>query len=235
MGSLDLLDKTIIAKVEGLLSGRDPAHDLEHVMRVCHNAELIGDRENANMKILLAAALLHDIVVYPKGSAKTSKSADDSADFAEKLLNSNGGYSENEIEKISYCIRTHSYSKKITPTTLEGKILQDADRLDALGAIGIARTFGVGGSENRAIYNAADPFCLSGRDLDDRAWTLDHFKLKLLKLKDSMHTETAKRLSKERTEFMISFMTQLEREIRFNGQNAQPTSAHKPSYRLKKS
>src|SRR5437870_11522041 len=73
-------------KVIKLLDGRDSAHDFQHIKRVYKNAEVIGQREGADMKILLPAALLHDLVVYPKGSAKTSKSADDSADMAEKLL-----------------------------------------------------------------------------------------------------------------------------------------------------
>src|ERR1051326_680592 len=116
-----------------MLEGRDPAHDFEHVMRVYRNAKWLGSKEGADMEILLAAALMHDLVVYPKGSSKRSKSADDSADLAEEILRKHG-FSEDKIEKISYCIRTHSYSKQIEPSTLEGKILQDADRLDALGA-----------------------------------------------------------------------------------------------------
>src|SRR5690242_8746085 len=115
-------------RVKKTLDGRDPAHDFYHIMRVYKNAKLIGLREGADMDILLPAVLLHDLVVYPKGSAKTSKSADDSADLAEKWL-CGYSYPHNKIDKISYCIRTHSYSKRLVPLTLEGKILQDADRL----------------------------------------------------------------------------------------------------------
>ncbi len=195
-----------------MLEGRDPAHDFQHIMRVYRNAEFIGRREGADMEILLAAALLHDLVVYPKGSSKTSKSADDSADLAEKILREYG-WPKDKIERASYCIRTHSYSKRLVPATLEGKILQDADRLDALGAIGIARTFSVGGSEDRMIYNPDDPFCSSGRTPDDRMWTLDHFKEKLLKLQNSMHTQTGKVLARERTTFMQLYIDQLRHEI----------------------
>jgi uncharacterized protein len=208
-----MLEK-IKQRVAKMLESRDPAHDFEHVMRVYRNAEFIGKREGADMEILLAAALLHDIVVYPKGSAKTTKSADDSADLAEKILRSYG-WPRQKIERTSYCIRTHSYSKKLNPTSLEGKILQDADRLDALGSIGIARTFSVGGSEKRAIYNPVDPFWNSSREPDDREWTLDHFKAKLLKLKDSMHTRTAKEEADRRFQFMKNFLQELEREIRY--------------------
>jgi len=206
-----MLDK-IQKRVQKILEGRDPAHDFYHILRVYKNAELIGQREGADMEILLASVLLHDLVVYPKGSAKRSKSADDSADMAEKILQ-DYGYSQDRINKISYCIRTHSYSKRLIPSTLEGKPVQDADRLDALGAIGIARTFSVGGSENRMFYNPADPFFKSRRDADDKQWTLDHFQTKLLKLKDLMHTQAAKNLAQERTNFMDLFIKQLQKEI----------------------
>jgi uncharacterized protein len=195
-----------------MLEGRDPAHDYQHIMRVYKNARLIGQREGANMEILLPAVLLHDLVVYPKGSAKSSRSSDDSADLAEKILQSYG-YSQYKINQISYCIRAHSYSKRMVPAILEGRVLQDADRLDALGAIGIARTFSVGGSERRTLYKADDPFCKSTRELDDRQWTLDHFQTKLLKLKGLMHTRTAKKIAQERTRFMILFIRQLQKEI----------------------
>lgn len=199
-------------KVMRMLEGRGSAHDFQHIMRVYKNAKLIGQREGADMEILLPAVLLHDIVVYPKGSAKSSRSSDDSADLAENILQ-RYGYSQDKINRISNCIRTHSYSDRLVPASLEGKILQDADRLDALGAIGIARTFSVGGSEKRTFYNADDPFCRSSRELDDRQWTLDHFQKKLLKLKDLMHTRTAKKIAQQRTKFMMLFIRQMKMEI----------------------
>ena len=116
------------------------------------------------MEILLLAVLLHDLVIYPKGSAESSRSSDDSADLAENILQ-RCEYSQDKINRVSYCIRTHSYSKRLVPASLEGRILQDADRLDALGAIGVSRTFSIGGSENRTFYNADDPFCGSSREL----------------------------------------------------------------------
>jgi uncharacterized protein len=207
-----MVQDMIIKRVERMLKRRDPAHDFHHIMRVYKNAEIIGRSEGTDMEVLLPAVLLHDIVVYPKGSAKSSRSSDQSADLAKKILD-NYGYSRNKISQICYCIRAHSYSKKVVPTSLEGRILQDADRLDALGAIGIARTFSVSGSENRTFYNADDPFYRSDRNLDDKRWTLDHFQTKLLKLEKNMHTETAKKIARERTSFMIFFISQLQKEI----------------------
>lgn len=210
--SLLLLLEGIKKKVFKILEGRDPAHDFQHIMRVYKNAELLGLAEGADLEVLLPAALLHDLVVYPKGSAKRSKSADDSADMAEQILK-DYDYPEDKIEKICYCIRTHSYSKRLIPSTIEAKILQDADRLDAIGAIGIGRTFSVGGEEKRAFYNPTDPFCESNREPDDKQWTLDHFQAKLLKIKYSVHTKTAKKAAQERTKFMELFIEQLRKEI----------------------
>ena len=206
-----MLDR-IKSRVRKTLEGRDPAHDFQHIMRVYKNAELIGRKEGADMEVLLLSVLLHDLVVYPKGSAKTSKSADDSADIAENWLRQYG-YFQKTIDKISYCIRIHSYSKRLAPVTLEAKILQDADRLDALGAIGIARTFSVGGTEGRPFYDPQDPFWQSGRELNDREWTFDHFKTKLLKLRKSMNTKTAKQMAQERGKFMELFVKQLQKEL----------------------
>jgi uncharacterized protein len=213
--------KTAMIDVEGimrtvqlLLHNQSPAHDFEHVLRVYKNAEMISKQERSvDLDVVLAAALLHDLVVYPKGSTKTINSADDSAEVAKKILLEHKSYPKEKIEKVADAIRTHSFSKKLDPSTLEGKILQDADRLDAIGAIGLARTFSVGGSENRSLYNPVDPFCKSERQLDDTQWTLDHVKSKLMTLKNSMHTMTAKKIAEERTQFMKLFLNQLREEI----------------------
>ena len=206
------MQEIIKREAKRILSGRDPAHDFYHIMRVYKNAEMIGPPEGSNMSILLPAVILHDLVIYPKGSSKSSRSSDESADLAEDILHRHG-YSQYQITRICYCIRVHNYSKRLVPASLEARILQDADRLDALGAIGIARTFSVGGSENRTLYNPDDPFCRLNRNLDDKRWTLDHFQTKLLKLEGSMHTGTAKKIARERTRFMILFMRQMQKEI----------------------
>ena len=204
----------IMRTLQLLLHNQSPAHDFEHIIRVYKNAEMISKQEESvDLDIVLAAALLHDLVVYPKGSSKTINSADDSAEIAKKILLEYKDYPREKIEKVADAIRTHSYSKRLVPETLEGKILQDSDRLDAIGAIGIARTFSVGGSENRSLYNPTDPFCESERQLDDTQWTLDHIKKKLMILKNSMHTKTAKKIAEERTEFMELFLNQLRKEI----------------------
>ena len=180
-------------------------------MRVYKNAEKIAKHEKANLRIVLAAALLHDIVQFPKSDERSKIASLASAQQAKKIL-AKYGYTKKETDIISDAIRDHSYSRNKIPKTLEGKILQDADRLDALGAIGIARTFVVGGAENRTIYNELDPFCQK-RDPDDKSWTVDHFYRKLLQLEKKVNTEFARKEAKRRTKMMKKFLFELKREL----------------------
>jgi len=189
----------------------DPAHDFEHIMRVYRNAEQIAKKEGADMKIVLTAALLHDIVSYKKSDPRSKNSSSESAIEAKKILQRHN-YGSNEIKIISDAINEHSFSKGVVPKTLEGKVLQDADRLDAIGSVGIARAFAVGGAEGRSFYNIQDPFCVS-RYPDDSKWTIDHFYKKLLLLDKKMNTKTAKIEARRRIKIMKQFLKQLEREI----------------------
>jgi uncharacterized protein len=189
----------------------DPAHDFEHIMRVCKNAEKIAKNEKVDPRLVLTAALLHDVVSFPKSDRRSKISSIKSAALAEKIL-SKYSYTNTEIRIISDAIRDHSFSQNKTPKTMVGKILQDADRLDALGAIGIARTFAVGGAERRPIYSKADPFCQK-RKPDDQSWTVDHFYRKLLLLEGKMNTKSAKKEASRRTKIMREFLAELEREI----------------------
>ena len=189
----------------------DPAHDFEHIMRVYKNAKKLCKKEQANEKLVLSAVLLHDIVSYPKSDRRSKNSSVKSSQEAKKILKTLD-YTPHEITIISDAIRDHSFSRGKTPQTLEGKILQDADRLDAIGAIGIARVFAVGGSEQRSFYNNNDPFCRI-RIPNDKIWTLDHFYQKLLTLESQMNTKSAKKEAKIRTKILKSFLSELKREI----------------------
>ena len=210
MTRLESLEKLKI-EVRKKMENNDSAHDFEHIMRVYKNAERIAEKEGADLKIVLAAALLHDIVSYQKSDSRSKNSSSESAKEAQKILR-RYNYSSDEIKIISDAINDHSFSKGIIPKTLEGKILQDADRLDAIGAIGIARTFAVGGAEKRVFYNTKDPFCTT-RTPDDSKWTVDHFYKKLLLLEKKMNTKTAKMEARRRIKIMEQFLEQLEREI----------------------
>tara|TARA_Y100000766_G_scaffold1657_2_gene1321 strand:+ start:190 stop:810 length:621 start_codon:yes stop_codon:yes gene_type:complete len=203
MNQLENLKK--IAKTK--LAKNDPAHDFEHVMRVYRNAEKICKTENGNKKLILSAVLLHDII-----KTKNRKdSALKSAKLSEKILKENN-FHDDEIKIISNAIKQHSFSKGKIPSTIEGKILQDSDRLDAIGAIGLARVFSFSGSNNRPFYDPNDPFS-KNRVLNDNRWALDHFYEKLLTLEKKMNTKTGKNLAKKRTKILKNFLKELKNEI----------------------
>jgi len=198
-------------KVKKMMANNDPAHDFEHVLRVYANAEKICVKEKVEKKLVLTATLLHDIVSFPKTDKRSKTSSTKSAVKAKKILQKLN-YSIDEIKIIIDAIESHSFSKNKKPTTIEGKILQDADRLDALGAIGIARTFAVAGAENRSFYNTNDPFC-SSRKADDKLWAVDHFFKKLLLLEAKMNTKSAKIEAKHRTKIIKKFLNDFKQEI----------------------
>ena len=203
MNQLENLKK--IAKKK--LQNNDPAHDFEHIMRVYRNAEKICKIENGNKKLILSAVLLHDVIK----NKNQIDSALKSAKLAEKILKENH-FSSDEIMVISDAIKNHSFSKNKIPSTPEGKILQDADRLDAIGAIGLARVFSFSGSNNRPFYDPKDPFS-KNRNLNDNKWALDHFFEKLLKLEAKMNTKTGKLLAKRRTKTLKNFLKEMKNEI----------------------
>ena len=206
MNVLDSIKNEIIKIMDN-----DPAHDFDHVMRVYTNAKKIVKEEKADEKLVLSAVLLHDIVSYPKSSKRSKFSSIDSAKKS-KIILKKYGFSEKEITIVSDAIKDHSFSQNKVPKTLEGKILQDADRLDALGAIGIARVFATSGSLNRPFYNIDDPFCTK-RNPDDDLWAVDHFFNKLLKLESLMNTRSGKIEAKKRTNVLQEFLKQLKDEI----------------------
>ncbi len=121
-------------------------------------------------------------------------------------------YPADLLAQIHHAIEAHSFSANIPADTLEARIVQDADRLEAVGAIGIARCFLTGGSMGTPLYEPSDPFAES-RDLDDRRYTLDHFYCKLLGLADTMKTEAGKAEAVKRTQYMKDFLQQLGSEI----------------------
>jgi len=193
--------------VKSKLANNDPAHDFEHVMRVYRNAERILKNENGNKKLILSAVLLHDIIKIKNRKDSALKSAK----LSEKILKENH-FLDDEIIIISNAINEHSFSKGKIPSTIEGKILQDADRLDAIGAIGLARVFSFSGTNNRPFYDTKDPFS-KNRPTNDNKWALDHFYEKLLRLEQKMNTRTGKSIAKKRTKFLKFFLKELKNEI----------------------
>lgn len=203
-----------ISQIRPMYQGADPAHDFSHILRVCRNAWIIGEEEGADMRVLLLAALLHDVGSEKKRNSLKSYSEGLRHKALESFLEA-VGLDEAAREKVQYAVDVHRFSRGIVPVTLEARVLQDADRLDALGAIGIARVFLTGGTLERELYHPDDPFCRT-REPDDSKWNLDHFYKKLLKLESGMHTESARRLAAGRTAVLRRYLHDLEDEISAN-------------------
>lgn len=189
---------------------QDSAHDLTHLDRVWANARAIAGND-VDGEVLLAACYLHDLVNLPKDSPDRARASTLAAEAAAPILR-DLGFDGDRIAATQHAIAAHSFSAGIAPETPEARALRDADRLDALGAVGIARCFAVSGALGRALYDAADPFA-AARDLDDRRQTLDHFRVKLLRLPADMLTEGGLTLAQTRAARMIRFLEDLAEEI----------------------
>jgi len=189
----------------------DVAHDITHIERVVRVAIQLCHAEQANMNIVLPAAWMHDCVAVPKNHPDRAKASTMAADKAIAFLKSIN-YDACLFDDIHHAIAAHSFSANIAVKTVEAQIVQDADRMDALGAIGVSRCMKVGGAINRLLYNPDDPFCVN-READDTIYTLDHFFIKLLHIAKSMNTPSAKAEAQRRTEYMYAFLEQLKSEI----------------------
>ncbi|ACJ15826.1 metal-dependent phosphohydrolase [Thermococcus onnurineus NA1] len=174
---------------------REGTHGFSHVERVFNLCMHIGREEGADLEILALAALLHDVARPLESVGKVEDHAAEGARIARQYLRSLG-YPEEKVEAVAHAIEAHRFSRGPEPATLEAKILSDADKLDAIGAIGIARVFMYSGEH--------------GRDIEA---SLRHFEEKILKLKDLMYTETAKKMAEERHRFTEEFIERIRREI----------------------
>lgn len=182
--------------VKNKLQFETTGHDYLHALRVRKNALFIMEKTSANTEVVEVACLIHDLIDH-KLDLKYTYSL---PTLHKKLVGI--GYDSEFIEEVLDIIQNISFSKNGKPRTIEGEIVQDADRLDALGAIGIARTFAFGGKNNKLIYG--DP---NKRD------SVNHFYEKLLHLEHMMNTNSAKLIAKERTEYMRDFLDKFYEEI----------------------
>lgn len=189
----------------------DPAHDISHVQRVVQNTIRLTETENGNADVTVAAAWLHDCVSVAKDSPLRSQASGLAAAEAIRFLESIE-YRPDLLGSIHHAIEAHSFSANIETKTLEARIVQDADRLEALGAIGITRCFLTGGSLGTTLYEPSDPFA-DNREPDDKRFTLDHFYCKLLGLAGTMKTESGRDEAIKRTDYMRDFLLQLSSEI----------------------
>ena len=189
----------------------DSAHDLSHVKRVVKNARYLTDIEQANIEVTLPSAWLHDCISLPKDSPDRAQGSRLAAEAAIGFL-AETGYPETLLPEVFHAIEAHSFSAELPTRSLEARVVQDADRLDSLGAIGIARCLLVGGRLNRPLCDTADPFC-DEREPDDSRYTIDHFYTKLLKLPDTMQTEAGRAEARRRADLMRAYLDQLRAEI----------------------
>ena len=201
------------AEVARVWAGQaDGAHDLAHLSRVWQMAKRIAQDWGAcDLAVIEAASYLHDIVNPPKDSPKREQAAALSAAHAADFLRGLG-WAEEAIKNVCHAIEAHSFSAGVTPRTREAQVVQDADRLEALGALGIARCFNVSGQMGAALFAPDDPLA-EHRDLNDRRYALDHFEVKLLRIAETMHSPLGQRLARERAAFMRLFREQLIAEI----------------------
>jgi len=192
---MDLEEIKKIAKEH--MEKNDLAHGWNHTERVYNLCIKIGEKEGADLEVLKLAALLHDIGINRDRKNHEKVSAEMTKDILQ-------GYSK--LEDVLYCIESHRFSKGIVPKTLEAKILQDADRLDVLGAMGIIRTMTYTGHVNRPVHIPGKSISHVYTGESDSA--VDHIYEKLMKIKDRMNTRTGKKIAEKRHEFVENFMSQ---------------------------
>ncbi|MFW5845618.1 MAG: HD domain-containing protein, partial [Planctomycetota bacterium] len=189
----------------------DAGHDAEHVTRVVHSARRLGELEGTEADVVLPAAWLHDCVQVPKDSPERARASLLAADAAVDWLQTQG-YPAEHLDDIHHAIHAHSFSARVPCRSTAARVVQDADRLDAIGAIGIARALLCGAGMGRPLYDPDDPFC-DRRPPDDRIATLDHFHTKLLHLAGSMQTAAGRAEAEGRSRFMRDWLEQLRREL----------------------
>ena len=189
----------------------DAAHDMAHLSRVAAGGRRLAEHEAATLDVVMPSAWLHDCVHVPVTSPDRPRASVMAGDVATGFLRGIG-YPESLLPAIHHAIAAHSFSAKIAPQTVEARVVQDADRLDAIGAIGIARCLMLGGEMGRTLYDVHDPFA-EHRAPDDRVSSVDHFYTKLLTLAGTMQTVAGRLEADRRTAFMREYLEQLRREV----------------------
>ena len=189
----------------------DAAHDLSHIRRVLKNALQLSEIERTDNRIIVPAACLHDCVAVAKDSPLRDRGSRLAADAATAFL-AKIGYPGDLLPDVRHAIEAHSFSAGIPVRSAEAAVVQDADRLDSLGAIGIARCLLVGGRLDRPLLALEDPFC-DARPPDDGRYTIDHFYTKLLGLPDTMQTAAGRGEAQRRVVIMRRYLDDLRAEV----------------------
>ncbi|MFF0828333.1 HD domain-containing protein [Brevibacillus sp. NPDC003359] len=199
--ALAALPAVLVAEAQKLFDGQDPAHDWQHNLRVMAMCERIGREEGANMEVLRLAALLHDI-----GRAEERQKGECHAEISARLAGewlSERSMTEAFISRVQSAILAHRFRKERPPHTLEEKILFDADKLDSIGAIGVARVFAYTGVIGQPIQS----------DDPNQHTPYKEYTWKLQRIKDKLFTKTAQKIAEDRHRFMTNFFEQWEWEV----------------------
>lgn len=192
----------------------DAAHDISHFRRVWATAQRLAEDTDADRLVILTACYFHDIVSLAKNHPERSRSSAMAAEKTLAILQSAfPDFPAERYAAVLHAIEAHSFSAAIAPRSEEAKIVQDADRLEALGAIGLARVFAVSGALNNILFDASDPFA-DRRELNDKTYALDHFQCKLLRLPQTMQTEKGRAMAIHNARFLVQFMAKLSAELR---------------------
>lgn len=200
-------------KAAELYPPSDPSHDLLHIRRVVRMAKRLALSEGADLSIVIPAAYFHDMVNVPKNDPRRSQASRLSAEAAVEYLRSiNYTADDAKLAAIAHAVAAHSFSAAIKPETIEAKVVQDADRLDGLGAIGLARMFTVSGLLGRPYYDDADPLGLEGRAFDDTIYSIDHLEVKLFRTAETMQTAAGKAEAALRVGVMKNWRERLMQE-----------------------
>ena len=190
--------------------GADAIHDFDHVRRVLALAERLALEENADLEIVRTATLLHD-VARGQGDRLVADHAHAGADFARKVL---AGNPPEKVEAVAHAVAAHRFRSGPSPQTPEARVLHDADKLDAIGAIGVARAFAFGGFEGQRLWAQVPPDYRESQSTRHEHTPVHEYQIKLSKIKDRLLTRSAHKLAEQRHAFMVEFFEQLEQEVR---------------------
>ena len=201
-----------IDQARSYYSGAESAHDFDHVLRVLATAERLARAENANLDIVRAATLLHDMA-RPDEDTTGGDHALMAAEHARALVLERG-MSPAQADAVAHAIAAHRFRTATPPQTIEAQVLFDADKLDSIGAIGVARAYQVSGALNQRLWSEVSPDAMATRDQrnsDHSAYA--EFVVKLSKVRERLFTTTARKIADERHAYMAEFFARLGREI----------------------
>jgi uncharacterized protein len=211
------MNADLTQKLKGIaierMAQNDASHGSDHAIRVTLLAEHIArEEQTGDLDVIVPAALFHDLIVYPKNDPRSPFEAQESAEAAEEILKSLPDFPQEKIADVMTCITQCSYNKGIIPDLIESKILQDADRMEATGAIAIMRTFASTQHMGSKFFHSEDPFC-EHREPDPFNYGVDLFYARLLKVEGGMHTQTARNMARRRTKLLEDFLDELRLEL----------------------